>query len=305
MLVVGAVFVDIKGFPFSTYLPDGRNAGKIEYIHGGVSRNVAEDIGNLELRPIFLSIVEDSAMGHDVLQHLEKHKVDTSYVMKKEGGMGKWLAVFDHNGDLAGSISERADMSPLMEVLEEKGDEIFQKIKTACIQVDLPKPVLKKLFALANKYDVKKYAVVANMSIAIEHRDLLKQYDCFICNQIEAGQFFVDDYSEKTPEELCDIIYNRVTSAQIPAMVVTMGGNGSVYATLDGEKGICPSKKVTVVDTTGAGDSFCAGVCAGLSCGKTLAESVEIGTRLAASVVSSLDNVCQRFAPEEFGLAME
>ena len=46
--VIGAVFVDIKGFPFDHYLPTGRNAGRVEYIHGGVARNVVEDIANME-----------------------------------------------------------------------------------------------------------------------------------------------------------------------------------------------------------------------------------------------------------------
>ena len=44
IVVLGAVFVDIKGFPEDIYVPDGRNAGHVEYIHGGVSRNVVEDI---------------------------------------------------------------------------------------------------------------------------------------------------------------------------------------------------------------------------------------------------------------------
>ena len=52
IVVMGAVFVDIKGFPDDVYIPDGRNAGKVEYIHGGVSRNVVEDIANMELRPM-------------------------------------------------------------------------------------------------------------------------------------------------------------------------------------------------------------------------------------------------------------
>ena len=46
IVVVGAIFVDIKGFPQDIYVPDGRNAGYIEYIHGGVARNVVEDIAN-------------------------------------------------------------------------------------------------------------------------------------------------------------------------------------------------------------------------------------------------------------------
>ena len=105
-----------------------------------------------------------------------------------------------------------------------------------------------------------------------------------------------------TAEELSEKIADRIAQAEIPAMVVTMGGAGSVYANLKGEKGICPAKKVLVKDTTGAGDSFCAGVSVGLTYGKTLQESVEIGTRLAASVIVSSENVCPRFLPKEFGL---
>ena len=78
-----------------------------------------------------------------------------------------------------------------------------------------------------------------------------------------------------------------------------------IFANLDGEKGICPARKVQVKDTTGAGDSFCAGVAIGMTYGKTMAESVEIGTTLAASVITSSENVCPRFLPEEFGLTVD
>ena len=54
-------------------------------------------------------------------------------------------------------------------------------------------------------------------------------------------------------------------------MVVTMGAQGAVYATNDGEEGWCPAKKVDVKDTTGAGDAFFAGVTIGLTYGKTMA----------------------------------
>ena len=63
IVVIGAAFVDIKGFPLNNYIPDGRNVGRIEYIHGGVARNVVEDIANVELRPTYLGIVDDTPMG--------------------------------------------------------------------------------------------------------------------------------------------------------------------------------------------------------------------------------------------------
>ena len=36
----------------------------------------------------------------------------------------------------------------------------------------------------------------------------------------------------------------------------------------------------------------------------TMAEAVEIGTTLAASVITSSENVCPRFRPEEFGICI-
>ena len=302
IVVIGATFVDIKGFPNDTYIPDGRNAGRVEYIHGGVARNVVEDIANMELRPTYLGIVDDTPMGADVVHKLKNHKVNTEYVQVKPDDMGTWLAVFDSDGNVAGSISKRPNLLPILDILEEKGDEIFSQADSVVLEVDIDKATVKKVFELAEKHRVRTYAVVSNMSIAIERRDFFQKFDCFICNEQEAGMLFLDDYSGKTPEELVEILVEKIQRAKIPAMVVTMGGRGSVYADLSGNKGICPAKKVQVKDTTGAGDAFCAGVVAGLTYGKTLPEAIEIGTTLAASVIVSSDNVCPRFQPEELGL---
>ena len=94
----------------------------------------------------------------------------------------------------------------------------------------------------------------------------------------------------------------KIEQAKIPAMVVTMGGDGAVYASLDGERGHCPAPKTEVRDTTGAGDAFFSGVAIGLTYGKSLAEACEIGTRLANAVIVTDENVCPRFLPAEFDL---
>ena len=84
-----------------------------------------------------------------------------------------------------------------------------------------------------------------------------------------------------------------------------MGGQGAVYADLKGNKGVCPARNVQVKDTTGAGDAFCAGVAIGLTYGKTLAQAIDIGSSLAASVIISSENVCPRFQPAEFGIKLD
>lgn len=305
IVVMGATFVDIKGFPVDAYIPTGRNVGYIEYVHGGVARNVVEDIANIELRPTFLGIVDESPLGVDVIKKLNDHKVNTSYMMTRPEGMGTWLAVFDNNGDVAGSISVRPDMMPLVELLKEKGDEIFSKASSVVFEVDLEKEIVKATLDLCDKYNVRAYGMVSNMSIAAERRDFLQRFECFICNQGEAGILFLDDYSDKTPQEMADILAVKVKAANIKSMVVTMGEKGAVYATSDGLKGICPARNVHVKDTTGAGDAFCAGVAAGLTYGKSLPDAIDIGSLLAASVITSSENVCPRFLPREVGIDID
>ena len=116
---------------------------------------------------------------------------------------------------------------------------------------------------------------------------------------------FAEDYSQKTSQEMVEIISQRVIAARIPSMIVTMGGEGAVYASMSGEKGFCPARRVEVKDTTGAGDSFCAGAAIGLTYGKSLGEACDIGARLAASVIVTSENVCPRFLPRELGLDID
>ena len=302
IVVIGTAFMDIKGFPEDAYIPTGRNVGRVEYIHGGVARNVVEDIANAELRPTYLGIVDDTPMGEAVLQKLRNHKVNCDYCLTIPDGMGTWLAVFDNNGDVAGSISKRPNFYPMLNQLEQKGDEIFAAADSIVLQVDVHKDIAKKSIELAKKHGKKIFALVSNMSIAAERRDFLQKFDCFICNQLEAGLLFLDDYEGKSPEEMRQILLEKVTAAKIPSMVVTMGGDGAVYASMEGECGIVPARNVAVKDTTGAGDAFCAGVAIGLTYGKDLAGAVRIGTMLAASVIVSSENVCPRFQPQELGL---
>ncbi len=305
IVVLGAVFVDIKGYPEASFVPIGRNVGRVETIHGGVGRNVAEDVANCELRPTFVSLVDESGTGIDVIRKLKSHKVNTDYIRTTRDGMGTWLAVFDNDGDVAASISKRPNLLPIADILREQGDEIFRSADSVIMEIDVDKEIVKQTLHFAQKYGKPVYGVVANMSIALERRDFLQSIDCFVCNLLEAGILFSDNYEGKSTEEMVEILSQKVKAARIPSMIVTMGSAGAVYADLQGTKGYCPARNVKVKDTTGAGDAFCAGAAIGLTYGKGLKEACEIGAHLAASVIVTSENVCPRFLPRELGLDMD
>lgn len=305
IVVLGAVFVDIKGYPEAAFIPTGRNVGRVEQIHGGVGRNVAEDVANCELRPTFIGLVDESGTGVDVIRKLKSHKVNTDYMRATRDGMGTWLAIFDNEGDVAASISKRPNLLPIVDILKDHGDEIFRDADSVIMEIDVDKEIVKQTLYYAQKYGKKVYGVVANMSIALERRDFLQSVDCFVCNLLEAGILFSDNYEGKTADEMVEILARKVQAAQIPSMIVTMGGDGAVYADREGNKGFCPARQVKVKDTAGAGDAFCAGAAIGLTYGKSLREACEIGAHLAASVIVTSENVCPRFLPRELGLDLD
>ncbi len=144
IVVFGAVFVDIKGYPLSQYIPGGRNVGRVVEVHGGVSRNVVEDIANVELRPTFVSLVDDTGTGTDVIAKLKRHQVNTSYMRRVKDGLGSWLAIFDNSGDVVASISKRPDLSEIGRILDEQGDEIIQNADSIVVEIDMDSSLLRK-----------------------------------------------------------------------------------------------------------------------------------------------------------------
>jgi len=303
ILVIGAVFVDIKGYPLDKYIPGGRNVGRVIHTHGGVCRNVVENIANVELRPAFLSVVDDTGIGAEVVDRLSRHKVNTDCILRQPDGMGTWLAIIDNSGDVVAYISRRPDLSALLDVLNARGDSLVSRADSIVVEIDMDAPILKRVFALAQQYGKDVYGVVSNMAIAMERRDLLQQTSCIVCNKQEAGMLFSEDYSEASAEEISALLPDRLARANIPRMVVTLGSDGAVYAEQGKGSGICTTPNVDPVDTTGCGDAFFSGVAIGLTYGKTLPEACEIGTRLAISVILTKESVCPRFRPEEFGLS--
>ena len=304
IVVFGAVLVDIKGFPFGKYVTRGRNAGRVTEVHGGVSRNVVEDIANVELRPTFGSVLDRSGTSQEIIDKLNRHKVNTKYIRKTDDGLGKWLAIFNNEGDVVASISQRPDLERIGDTLKKYGDEIISNADSVVVEIDMESDLLNQIFDLCEKYQKKIFAVVSNMSIAMERRDLMTRTDCIVCNASEASLLFSEDYKDVKPMTLARLISEKIRQAKYPRMVVTMGEQGAVYAEMDDGYGICPAQSTEVVDAAGCGDAFFAGVTIGLTYGKTLPQSCEIGTRLASSVIATTESVCPRFRPEEFNLTL-
>lgn len=290
IVVIGSVFVDLKGYPDDVFVPDGRNKGHIIQVHGGVSRNVAEDISRAGIPSLMVGLVDPGGIGSDVISRLTASGVDTSHMRQIPNGCGTWLAVFDSRGDVAASISVRPDLTPITDILLTEGEDIFSEADSLVVELDMETETLDAAYSLAQKHHLPVYAVVSNISIALSQKDRLRQTDCFVCNRQEAGMLFGSAMDLLEPEELCRILPIKLRQEDIPRMVVTLGEAGAVYACRNGESGMVPAENVHVADTSGAGDAFFSGVVIGLTAGLSIREACEIGTILASSVITVNDN---------------
>ena len=291
IITVGTVFVDIKGYPEGPFFPTGRNAGDIKYFHGGVARNVSEDVAKLGEDSVLVSLVDKSGVASDVIKHLSAVNVKTSYVRATKNGMGTWMAVFDEKGELCASISKRPELMPICDTLKENDEQIFQDADGILLEIDIDEEIVDITMRMAEKYSIPVYAVISNMTIAKKRIEYIKRTTCFFCNRLEAGIFFDKETADLSPHQMLDLLKAELKRLNMQAMVITMDADGSVYADADGEAGHCPAEPITVVDTTGAGDAFFAGTSVGLLRKLPFAEACILGTRTATRVLTTKENV--------------
>ena len=299
MVVVGSVFVDVKGIPEGPFRPDGRNAGRVETVHGGVARNVAEDLANAGGEPVFVGLADESGAGEDVIRHLREAGAATRFMRRVPGGMGTWLAVFDDRGEVAASVSRRPDLRPIAGILEAQGEEIFRGAGSVLLELDLEEETVERVCALAEKHGVPVFACVSNMTIAAERRAYLPRLACLVCNREELGILCPGPWEGLAPSALEARLPAVLGETGLPALAVTLGAHGAAWAEAGGGTGVCPALPAKVADVTGAGDAFFAGMSLGLTEGLDMGGACAAGARLAARVIEVTESVVPPLPPEE------
>jgi pseudouridine kinase len=292
VLVIGTIFIDCKGFAKQNYHPSTRNLGIIQFVHGGVGRNVAENLANLNLSTCFVSSVDATAIGTEVVEKLHKSKVNTDDLIEsKQLGMGMWLAILNEKGDLAGSISQMPDLTLLQELITRKGKEMIQKSTHIALELDLNYQIAHSVIKLAEEEKKPIYGISGNLDVILNHRELLDRLDCFICNNFEADLFLEQDFTNLNIDQKQESLIQFVDRMGMNSMVVTLGENGAVYYNSQTkEVGYQPVFPVKLVDSSGAGDAFFSGTVMGLVRGLSLQEAVICGTKVAGWTIESSEN---------------
>ncbi len=241
--------------------------------HGGTGANIAWNLALLRQSPLLVSTVGSDGGEYKAL--LTERGVSTTYVEQLQSHVtataiigtddSQRQIVFFHPGaDAHGSW-------PAEKLSDERDD-----IAYALVGARNPGLMMGGVH-WCGKWKVPLLFDPGQLIIALSKEDLLAAIRVskgLVCNAYEWSLL-----SEKTGLSTDGVL------AQAEYLIVTHGGEGLTVYTRDGEHVLPACKADKIVNPTGAGDAFRAGVLAGLTGGKSLVDACKTGAALASFVV--------------------
>lgn len=264
--------------------------GSVLHGGGGKGANQAVSAARLGRQVSMVGRVGDDAGGGSLVTALAHEGIDVSAVKVSEGSAsGLAIIEVDPSGE------NRIVVAPGANALVAETDltavaDVVQAAPVTLAQMEIPLTVLQ---ALANM--PRDGRLVVNPAPATPGYDPTG-VDILVPNQGELAGLLTSDggvavATATSIDEVVDQVRSLAAAAPgLEAVVVTLGGDGALV--MDGLRGGAaepvhvPAVPVSVVDTTAAGDSFCAGLADALCLGADVAEAAQWAARVAAVTVT-------------------
>ncbi|QEE14842.1 carbohydrate kinase family protein [Promethearchaeum syntrophicum] len=254
-LGLGEVVVDwvslIDHFPE----PDEKIDSLRQYLFsGGVTANFTVAASRLGAKTGFFGAIGNDSYGDFLKSDFKNENVDYSYLITKNNKNTpvNFIFVVKNTGEKV--IIQSPYMHSTIPKVSDLDEKIFENIKllhTSAIYHDLTIKAIKlaKKNNIFISLDLEKQIAVRGLS---KLRPILHQVDLLIPNK--AGAMQLTD--TKNPEEAA----KKFLDLGVKTIVITLGDQGALIITKN-KNVIIPALKVNPVDTTGAGDTFCAALC--------------------------------------------
>ncbi|MFB5190564.1 carbohydrate kinase family protein [Alicyclobacillus fastidiosus] len=287
--VFGNIFVDIKGVSTKAIRKNTKNQGSVDIQYGGVARNVATNLGILGSRSRLVAACNEGAIGDTVLARLREAGVDTEHVKRfASGGMGTWLAILDPDGELVASVSEQPVGAHQEDAMLGHLADVLADTAMVALDVCVSRTVNERLIAACKSLRIPVYGVVGNLAALLQHVDSISDLTALVCNQDEASALTqVPDVGPHNGEQVLKLL-SGITGG---SGIVTLAERGCLIYQHD-----VPAythltvPRAVVLDSTGAGDAFFAGLLHGLASGDSFTEAAKTASSVAAQVVGMTGN---------------
>ena len=267
ILVFGCSTIDI-----SFYQKD--KSTKISF--GGKGSNQAVATAKAGKNVVFLTrlskMKEDKKNTKLMIKNFKKNKINIKHIEFDKNHHNDYTRVdVSANGD--NILSEHPDISnSFSKDFVRKNVDLIRNAEYVLMQLKVPNDVTKELFKVCKKYGVKTVLTPCRTIKEKKNPNFVESATYVTCNQKEVAEIFGNGENNLTNKQLNEILRKYPNK-----LIVTLGKNGVKW--FDGKK-ICFEKSIKmskVLDTTGAGDTFCGNFVASLSDGLSIRESIRKG----------------------------
>jgi ribokinase len=239
---------------------------------GGKGANQAVAAARLGCRVAMVGCVGDDDAGRALLASLEADGVDRSRVRVVDGvPSGTAFITVSEDGENQIVVSPGAN-ARLTEGDVAAAEAALRAARVTLLQLEVPLEAVAAAARTAGGRVVLNPAPVRDLP-----DELLGLLDVLVPNRVELAQLAGGPVPQTVDEAV------RL-AGRLPAraVVVTLGADGALVVE-DGQAGHVPAVPVRPVDTTAAGDAFCAGLADALAGGAGLRDAARRAVRVAAA----------------------
>jgi ribokinase len=276
ILVIGAANTDLTAYV--DRIPEGG-----ETIHGnifttgfgGKGANQAVAAKRAGAKVALIAGLGADIFGENTRTHLEVEGIDTSGIFYGKQPSGVAHIWVDVNGENRIIIIPGANLELNTEFIENAVLKI-SNLSIVVAQCELPQEFAIAAFKSAK---IKNSITILNPAPAVKlSPELIELSDWIIPNQIE----FHSLASEIPDGDLVEQLKNLYPDKNL---LVTLGSEGAILRTKNGEIIKATAPKTEVIDTTGAGDGFVGAFAAAINAGKELQIALEFAIKFASNSV--------------------
>lgn len=250
VLVIGGSNIDIQGFPKEKLIQRDSNIGTVKMSLGGVGRNIAENCARLGVPTRLMSVIGDDPYGQKILKEAQAIGLNMQDTVVLSGeSTSTYLSILDETHDMAMAINHMDSIEKLTVDHIRAKRSIIEHAQLVVLDTNLSQAVLDHLLT---QYPKTKFFVdTVSTKKALKIKDHLKHIHTLKPNRMEAE--VLTGSSEKTP------LLELGSQLKCKRSFISLGSQG--VQVFEGKTHHhFPTKPIEVVNATGAGDAFMAGL---------------------------------------------
>lgn len=284
--VIGGSNIDIQGFPKSKLIMHDSNPGKVKISLGGVGRNIAENLARLGVETRLISVVGDDPYGYKILEEARSIGLDVSECLVLKGETtSTYLSVLDETSDMAVAISHMDTIDRMTSAYIRSKRQIIENASLVILDTNLPFDVIETLVTTFRKTDF--FLDTVSTTKAAKVKSLIGKFHTIKPNRIEAEILSgIKIESESDMKKATD----KLHEFGVKRIFISLGAEG-VFVSDQGKSAHYTPPPVKMINATGAGDAFMAGLAYAYVHDKDTKESSTIAMAAAAIALSHEDTI--------------